>query len=720
MMVCGIGLMGIAACNDDETGKGNSNAKNRFAITVSDITPRGARIAVAPRDKTLAYYYDVITEKSLAENYGNDVEKAFRSGLQQIIDRYAASYTPAEVLEAIRSVGNDAHTYRSLGDETKYRVLAAGISASAIGTTTAVESFAFETTPLLENAFTFSDIATTDLTVHATITPGNAAIPYVAYLVEEEDFRAGGQSAEAFLDATTQDAIAYATGLGVALEDAVDALTQTGAGAVDEAKLAPGVDYLILTAGVNEAGYVITEAGSQPVRTADPRHSEMTFEFRVSELSPTGAVVSFIPSVKNDRYFFDIAEASELEGLSEEAIIAQRIGLAGSYIGFYTTYDDYDNDMRTYLDPGTEYVALAFGYISYTTTGLFRSAPFTTPSEQYTQDFGACTADFHGDRYGVGRGNWLLKLTASDNSYTLTADCIGGATGLFADGIPAGEYVFADTDAKGAFTILPGRSAVTLKGDGSSAALASGKITVAYPEGVCTVTTDVVDTQGHQLKGTFTGTPAGTDYSGYPAIGQIVFAQATFYGNGNWFVNLYDYPLQDNPGDDTYYLAFDLYVSPENTSYAQGLPTGTFDVVASGLGVRDNGDTKLSFDSRKLCNIDSGTLTVGRAADGQYTVTFRGACPLTDIDVRFTGTVGLKTLGTSSLAAAKDGIHAPAVAVAAAPQRPASVPRNTTPASARKAAAAAASLRQGAPAKAVRPAGPRIPDTGGCQRRFDL
>ena len=126
-------------------------------------------------------------------------------------------------------------------------------------------------------------------------------------------------------------------------------------------------------------GYVITECASREVRTADPRKSDMTFEFQVSDLSPTGAVIKYIPSVKNDRYFYDIAESKELEGLTDEQIMAKRIELAGSYIGFYTTYDDYENDMRSYLDPDTEYVALAFGYISYITTGLFRSEPFSTP-----------------------------------------------------------------------------------------------------------------------------------------------------------------------------------------------------------------------------------------------------------------------------------------------------------------------------------------------------
>lgn len=647
--VCMVGLFGITACNNDETSGKGPAANKAFIVHISEATPRGAKIAVTPKDKTLAYYFDVVSEKSLADNYGGDIETCFRSGLQQYIDRYAATHTPQEVLEAIKSVGSDEYTYAWLSDDSKYYVLVAGITTTEPGLTTAVESIAFETQPLLKNAFNFTDIEPTDLSVKATVSSENTEIPYVTILAKEEDFIRSGKGVEAYLDEITQDAIAYATSLGVTLEDAVDALTETGESEFSQNKLAPGMDYLLLAAGVNAEGYVVTEGASLPVRTADPRKSEMTIEFRVSDLSPTGAVIRYIPSVKNDRYFYDIAEASELDGLSDEQIVANRIEAAGSYIGFYTTYDDYDNDMTGYLSPGTEYVALAFGYISYTTTGLFRSEPFTTPSEQYAQDFGACTAAYYGDRFGVGRDNWLLKLTAADNSYSVALNCISGTAGSFAEGIPAGKYLFSDDGAKAAFSILPDGSQVVKASDGSASEIASGSIEITCEQGVCKMTTDVTDAAGHRIKGSFSGTPAATDYAGYPAIGTIVTAQARYYTGGNWFINLYDYPLSGNPGRDTYNLAFDLYVSEAEHAPAKGLPIGTFEVVAEGLGVLVGDYTKLQFDSRKVCNIRSGTLTIAAAAEGGYTIAFRGSCPMTDIDVSYTGAVALNGLPTASL-----------------------------------------------------------------------
>lgn len=696
--VCMVGLFGITACSNDETGGKGPAANKEFTVYISDVTPRGAKIAVTPKDRTLAYYFDVVSEKSLADNYGGDIETCFRSGLQQYIDRYAATLTPQEVLEAIKSVGNDDYTYRWLSDDSKYYVLVAGIKTTEPGTTTSVESTFFETQPLFKNAFTFIGIEPTDLSVKATVSSENAEIPYVTVLVKEDDFIQSGKSVEAFLDEVTQDAIAYATSLGVTLEDAVDALTETGESEFSQDKLSPAVDYLLLAAGVNSEGYVVTEGASLPVRTADPRKSEMTIEFRISDLSPTGAVIRYIPSVKNDRYFFDIAEASELDGLSDEQIVANRIEAAGSYIGFYTTYDDYDNDMTGYLSPGTEYVALAFGYISYTTTGLFRSQPFTTPSEQYAQDFGACTAAYYGDRFGVGRDNWLLKLSAADGSYSVELNCLSGAAGTFADGIPAGSYTFSASGEKGAFSILPDGSQVVKASDGSASGVASGGIEITYEQGVCKIATDVTDAEGHRIKGSFSGTAAATDYAGYPAIGEIVMAQARYYADGNWFINLYDYPLSGNTGQDTYNLAFDLYVSEAEHAPADGLPTGSFDIVASGLGVRDNGYTKLQFDSRKVCDIRSGTLHIDEAAEGGYTIAFRGACPMTDIDVRYTGAVALNGLPTGSLRSKGDGTPEP---------------RNGLAAKRRACAAEAA-------AQTPRQPRVRIPDGGVALRRFDL
>ena len=317
------------------------------------------------------------------------------------------------------------------------------------------------------------------------------------------------------------------------------------------------------------------------------------------------------PFRKNDRYFYDIAESKELEGLTDEQIMAKRIELAGSYIGFYTTYDDYENDMRSYLDPDTEYVALAFGYISYITTGLFRSEPFSTPASQYGQDFGECTSGYYGDRYQTGKDNWRLALVAADKSYTLSLNCLADAVTGAAAGIPAGEYTFSADGAQGAFSILPDGSNVTNKSDQSSSAVKSGKLTVAYEGSACIIAADITDSEGNNVKGSFRGSVAATDYAAYPAIGQIVSAQVSFYGGGNWFINLYDYPLE---GSSSYRLTFDLYVSTETSPSATGgLPEGTYDVVATGLGIRSNKDTKVEFASKQLCTIESGQMTVARA-----------------------------------------------------------------------------------------------------------
>lgn len=139
-----------------------------------------------------------------------------------------------------------------------------------------------------------------------------------------------------------------------------------------------------------------------------------------------------------------------------------------------------------------------------------------------------------------------------------------------AAGIPAGEYTFSADGAQGAFSILPDGSNVTNKSDQSSSAVKSGKLTVAYEGSACIIAADITDSEGNNVKGNFRGSVAATDYAAYPAIGQIVSAQVSFYGGGNWFINLYDYPLE---GSSSYRLTFDLYVSTETSpSAAGGLP----------------------------------------------------------------------------------------------------------------------------------------------------
>lgn len=657
-LIAGCCLLAFAACNDKEPEGDDTPPQTEFTISATEISPRGATVSISPKDRTGTYYFDVISEKSLRENYNGDFEACFKSALQQYIDRYAETLTPEEVLTAISSTGDDFYTYQWLGDGTKYYILAAGITTSEPGTTTKVEYLEFETLPLIANEFTFADITPTDLSVKARVSSADPKLRYVTYLVEKEEFDAAGMSPEAYVDKTNQNLIAYATGLGVTLEDAIDAMSESGTSEFSQDKLAPAVNFLLMAAGINSEGYVITECASREVRTADPRKSEMTFEFQVSDLSPTGAVIKYIPSIKNDRYFYDIAESKEIEGLTDEQIMAKRIELAGSYIGFYTTYDDYENDMRTYLDPDTEYVALAFGYISYITTGLFRSEPFSTSASQYGQDFGECTAGYYGDRYKAGKDNWRLTLTAADKSYTLSLNCLADAVKGAAGGIPAGEYDFPADGSQGAFSILPDGSNVTNKSDQSRATVKSGKITVSYEGSGCTIAADVTDNEGNNVKGTFRGNAAITDYTAYPAIEQIASAQVTFYGGGNWFVNLYDYPLESN-ADNTYRLTFDLYVSTETSPSATGgLPEGTYDVVATGLGIRSNKDTRVEFDSKQLCTIESGRMTVARNGD-EYTISFKGSSPLTDIDVSYTGALKINDLTrATSVKWADDGISA--------------------------------------------------------------
>lgn len=142
----------------------------------------GIRLA---QNQTGAYYFDVVSDKVLRENYGGDFEACFKSGLQQYIDRYAATLTPEEVLTAISSTGDASYTYQWLGDNTKYYILAAGITTAEPGTTTKVEYSEFETLPLIKNEFTFSDITPTDLSVKATVSSADPELRYVTYLVEK-------------------------------------------------------------------------------------------------------------------------------------------------------------------------------------------------------------------------------------------------------------------------------------------------------------------------------------------------------------------------------------------------------------------------------------------------------------------------------------------------------------------------------------------------------
>lgn len=617
---------GCACNNENETiAPPDPPATPDFAITVSAVTARSASVGIRPADPNCIYFFDVISDEALTERYDGDVEAAFRSGLQRYIDYYADRLTPEQVLEGISSTGDDSYDYYGIGDATTYHVLAAGITTTEIGTTTAVNHLAFTTSPLSDIPFGFSEIASTDMTVSATIEGPDATLPYTCVLMRADEFRESGLTAEACIDRITQQLIATATGVGVALPDAVEAVSLRGTAAFTQNKLSPDVDYLLLVAGIDDHAYVSSNAVIQPLRTAEPRQVDMSFEFEISDLSPTGATITYIPSIKNERYLYNLVEASSIEGLTDEEIIAASIEEAGIYIGFYTTYDDYRNEMAPYLTPNTTYVALAFGYISYVTSPLCISEPFTTPGEQFEQDFSACTASYFGNRHDPSRDSWQLQLQVPDGSFTVTLDCHTAAPGSSSAGLPAGTYTFEQTLPAGQPALLASRCYLTQK-NGTKLHFTSGRITVTSGSIVADLRTET----GYHVAGTFSGTPATTDYTAaYPALGTICDMAATPYSGGNWYFSFYDTTSRDG-----YRITLDLYIDPADFTKEEW-PTGEFPVVASGLGICANDYTALEYKARKISFIDEGTLTVTRTGD-DYTFAFKGSCPATPIDFSYT------------------------------------------------------------------------------------
>lgn len=640
-----------------------------FEITASAVTARSASIAVKPADPNGCYFFDIISDDALAEQYGGDFEAALLSGLQRYVDHYADRLTPEQVLEGISSTGDDSYDYYGIGDATTYHVLAAGITTSEIGLTTDVNHLAFTTSPLDDLSFGFSEISSTDMTVSATIAGPDASRPYTCALVRADEFQQSGISAEAYVDQVTQRLVATATSVGVTFEDAVEAVSFRGVTEFTQNKLLPDIDYLLLVAGIDDHAYVSSRAVMQPLRTAEPRRVDMNFEFEVTDLSPTGATITYIPSIKNERYFYNIVEASSVEGLSDEQIIAASIEEAGSYIGFYTTYGDYRNEMTPYLQPSTTYVALAFGYISYVTSPLCISEPFTTPGEQFEQDFSACTASYFGNRNDPSRDSWQLRLQVPDGSFSVTLDCHTAATGSCAAGIPAGTYTLAQTLPAGQPALLSARSCLTQK-NGTKSSFRSGQITVTSDNGTTRIVADLRTETGYHVAGTFSGTPATTDYvADYPPLGTICDMAASYYNGGNWFFSFYD-----SERGSGYRVALDLYIDPAVASSTEW-PTGEFPVVASGLGVRVSGDSKLEYKGRKLVDIDEGTLTITRTGDA-YTFTFKGSCPMTGIDFSYTVTKSSASAMSAKASRADDTRIDPA---AVRPARPAGPMLRSTP-----------------------------------------
>ena len=221
----------------------------------------------------------------------------------------------------------------------------------------------------------------------------------------------------------------------------------------------------------------------------------------------------------------------------------------GTYLQYYETAESdtplygllVDGSMEISGEPGNytiEFNAVNAAGVSVSTsyTGPMEVAnmpgPFSTLTGDYTLDLeGAIgTADFYGDFYDTGGGNWYVFLEPTTGTDGLQLDLV--AEGLnFADGITSGTYTAAATGNP-----YPGEYLVGYNNNGSlggtmflggftadgyvsefAPAMSGDLVITNHGDGTYTFSFEFLDDFGHTWDGEWTGSLSTTDYSGASA-----------------------------------------------------------------------------------------------------------------------------------------------------------------------------------------------------------
>ena len=235
---------------------GNEPENEAYKIEISNITAKGATIAVTPADSTVTYYWDIIEASEAAKMDDDAVAAYYKEYFDYVIDYYAGYYDLT--YEDLVLKGYDEYEYTSLDANTEYTVVAIALDAN-IGAAGKSVRKNFKTLELKEDPvpadMTF-EIAASDITFSGatiSVTPSNNEATYYWNVFEAAEI---AQMSDADLCTNIKDNIEYTIeyyayfGYDVTFED----FLSKGPDAYEYDDLNPNTEYTVVAVAMGTLG----------------------------------------------------------------------------------------------------------------------------------------------------------------------------------------------------------------------------------------------------------------------------------------------------------------------------------------------------------------------------------------------------------------------------------------------------------------------------------
>lgn len=385
--------------------KAGSTPEPAFEIIIKDVTTTTVTFDINVADDNMRYIFMCI-EKEYADLFEDD-EALFQDDIAYFSESIGYGFdTLSDVIEAYSTTGDHADLQQSgLNAETEYLFYAYGLELDGTRTTDIHREYI--TTMAIEKLdITFEIEAIVEgTTIDASVTPSDNDCYYYFDAISREsldvDFDGDiAAAAKYYIDYNVEMGTYY----GMSTEEVILEIASQGP---DQYYFlcSPSTEYIIFVMAVSTDGSIISDVATKSVTTGEVKPSDNQITIAIDSKTSTSVTVS-TTTTNDDPYFLGIEPAVYYKDMTDEQIIEEIIGNYGEYIAYATENGNVEALELVDLEPGTEYLVMAFGIqLGNATTGLVKQ-PVTTEAGN---DPTACTFDIAID-----------KLTSTSVTATVT------------------------------------------------------------------------------------------------------------------------------------------------------------------------------------------------------------------------------------------------------------------------------------------------------------
>lgn len=401
-------------CNDTD-GTLIDPPASFFGIEVMDITSESARIKVTPFNREASYFYGVIEEDRLREDYGTDWQRYIDQVVAEL--RKGNDKSVAEAVAQISVSGIQSEPFKSLAAKTDYLAFAMRLTAEG-GITGMTETLSFTT--LEAEAGKGFRITVTDVTAKGatmTVIPDDPDAPYFCNLIEKSIFE---QSHSGNWQNYLNNLIAYLQGdTGKTVAQVVDEIAIKGKEVYTTETLSAATAYYAFAMGLDEQGRITIETVTETFTTPEIV-SNNAFQVTFANTTFDGTDFTITPENPDEPYYYTMRAASYFEGMSDQEMLEIIFNEDSFMIDFMATtgVTEYENEQVDNTDTG--YYVFVFGYDAGTPTTPLNKFPYHTAKG--IGEPSACR--FTIDVTGIKSRSAEVTITPSDESQMFLWDIL--------------------------------------------------------------------------------------------------------------------------------------------------------------------------------------------------------------------------------------------------------------------------------------------------------